>query len=104
MTQLILGHYAFRVIAQRRQLYNNGLQKPERIKMKTEWSTCRCDGHMVDYICKACKSPVVFIPDNTGLPQFDGDWIYYCCNKGCINHAGESIFQNEPDWCEKKEK
>lgn len=50
-------------------------------------STSNCYGRIdVGCACKACGSNVVTIPDNTGL--FNADYVTYCANKGCVNHAG----------------
>ncbi len=60
----------------------------------------RCDARVTENICKECKSPVIVIANNTGLLGELGewDWIVYCANKGCVNHQGTGVFQDDPDW------
>lgn len=54
--------------------------------------------------CKECKWPIVFALCNDGMgvtsPYGESDWWYYCANKTCVNHAGEGVFQDTPDWVE----
>lgn len=59
----------------------------------------RCDSEFVDGYCICCKSPVVYIANNTGLEEFEyDDYIYYCVNKGCPEHKGTAVFQDKPEW------
>lgn len=45
--------------------------------------------------CRVCGSPVVCggIPGSYGGGE--GDYIYYCSNKTCVNHKGEIFFDTE---------
>lgn len=50
-------------------------------------------------ICKDCGGMVIGQANNTHLVQFeDWDWIWYCANKGCNNHTGTGVFQEDPEW------
>jgi len=56
--------------------------------------------------CKDCGWPVIHACCNDEFRNFKDayqwDWWYYCSNKGCQNHDGEGVFQNDPDWVESK--
>lgn len=59
---------------------------------------------MLSLKCKVCKFPVVFTICN-GLigeekPYACWDYWYYCSNKCCVNHGGEGVFQDNPNWTE----
>lgn len=79
------------------------LEKQRKIiaKMATavreKFSTTRCGASIRDSKCAACESPVIFMPDNTDLPEFGDDFLAYCANKGCINHAGTPYGPNGTD-------
>lgn len=49
--------------------------------------------------CNKCHWPVIFALCNDEM-SCDSDYWNYCSNKGCENHTGESVFQNDPDWVE----
>ena len=55
-----------------------------------------------DKICNNCNWPIVFACCNGEFQNFKDaahwDWWYYCSNKGCKDHDGEGIFQNDLDW------
>ena len=65
-------------------------------------------GYIMDGVhCTACGWPVVyarvcdkfrdFVLENTKF--HDAEWWAYCLNKGCDNHQGEEISQeNMPYW------
>ena len=50
--------------------------------------------------CKDCGWPIIDVCCNDnfldGVEDKDTcwDWWYYCSNKGCKNHEGEGVFQN----------
>ena len=52
--------------------------------------------------CRDCSWPVVDACCNDGLavtePYCDWDWWIYCSNPTCVNHVGEGVFQNNPEW------
>ena len=52
--------------------------------------------------CNNCGRPVVFVCCNGSFTKFkdanEWDWWYYCSNKGCKNHDGEGVFQDEIEW------
>lgn len=54
------------------------------------------------YSCKACGWPVIDACCNDEFHNFqdasDWDRWLYCSNKGCKNHDGEGVFQNNPGW------
>ena len=54
-------------------------------------------------LCKDCGSMVIGQANNTDLAMFeDWDWFWYCANKGCDNHTGTGVFQEDPEWVVKE--
>jgi len=52
--------------------------------------------------CKDCGWPVITACCNEPFTKFkdsiEWDWWRYCSNKGCKNHDGEGVFQNNVKW------
>ena len=59
------------------------------------------------FYCKDCGWPIIDVCCNDSFQNFKDaskwDWWYYCSNKSCKNHAGQGVFQEEPDWCDYEE-
>jgi hypothetical protein len=57
---------------------------------------------LMDVCCKECGWPVISACCNGNFKVHadarNFDWWYYCSNKGCINHRGEGVFQDDPEW------
>lgn len=58
--------------------------------------------------CKDCGWPIIDACCNDEFCNFKDaskwDWWVYCSNKGCVNHEGNGIFQEDPSWFEADEK
>lgn len=52
--------------------------------------------------CKDCGWPVVdaFCNDEFLGLEDSSEWDYwnYCSNKGCVNHEGEGVSNDKPEW------
>lgn len=51
--------------------------------------------------CKACNWPIIDVVCNDEMSSGvygKWDWWQYCSNKGCKNHVGEGVFQNDPEF------
>ena len=51
--------------------------------------------------CAACGWPVVTCCVNEGFMGVEGlryDYWFYCANKGCLHHDGQSVDQDDPWW------
>jgi hypothetical protein len=65
-----------------------------------------------DTCCKQCGWPIISACCNDEFADWgppgsfeyakNYDWWLYCSNKGCINHEGEGVFQNRPEWIQSK--
>ena len=55
--------------------------------------------------CASCGWPVIHACCNDEFTKYkdakEFDYWYYCSNKGCVNHSGEGVFQDNPDWVQK---
>jgi hypothetical protein len=62
----------------------------------------------IKHICKDCGWPVITACCKDSFTKFKDsikwDWWIYCSNKGCKNHEGKGIFQNNPEWVIYKDK
>lgn len=52
--------------------------------------------------CRDCGWPIIFACCNGLFCNYkdasEWDWWAYCSNKGCKNHDGKGVFQEDPDW------
>lgn len=52
--------------------------------------------------CKDCGWPIIDACCNDSFQNYkdasEWDWWQYCSNKGCVNHEGEGVFQDTPNW------
>jgi len=59
------------------------------------------------YHCKDCGWAIICACCNDEFCNFrdasEWDWWCYCSNKGCKNHEGNGIFQEDSDWFEADE-
>lgn len=56
--------------------------------------------------CRNCGWPIISVCCNGSFQNFkdakNWDWWAYCSNKGCKNHDGEGVSQDDPEWIERQ--
>lgn len=61
---------------------------------------------LTDVCCSDCGWPIIDVCCNDEFVKhkdaIEWDWWQYCSNKGCKNHDGEGVFQNNPTWINRK--
>ena len=59
-----------------------------------------------DVFCRDCGWVVLLMNCNEPFPSYvdthNWDWWVYCSNKGCPNHEGEGIYQEDPKWIHRR--